>query len=60
MHLTKRMADGEISKLVFVVRDLDPEKIRRSFAAFGLAKPRYRLSEIPKTKKSADYTDLRP
>jgi G3E family GTPase len=38
MHLTQRIAKAEVSKLVFIVRDLDPEKIRRSFAAFGLAK----------------------
>lgn len=39
IHLTNRMGNGEISKLVFIVRDLDPENIRRSFAAFGLAQP---------------------
>ena len=39
MHLTQRMVKAEVSKLVFIVRDLDPEQIRRSFAAFGLAKP---------------------
>jgi G3E family GTPase len=43
IHLTKRMAKTEVSKLVFIVRDLDPDKIRRSFAAFGLAEPK----EIP-------------
>ena len=39
IHLTNRMAKAEVSKLVFIVRDLDPDKIRRSFAAFGLATP---------------------
>src|SRR5215469_5178225 len=39
IHLTNRMAKTEVSKLVFIVRDLDPETIRRSFAAFGLASP---------------------
>jgi G3E family GTPase len=39
IHLTNRMAKAEISKLVFIVRDLDPETIRRSFTAFGLARP---------------------
>ena len=39
IHLTNRMAKTEVSKLVFIVRDLDPETIRRSFAAFGLARP---------------------
>jgi G3E family GTPase len=39
IHLTNRMAKTEVSKLVFIVRDLDPATIRRSFAAFGLARP---------------------
>ena len=39
IHLNNRMAKAEVSKLVFIVRDLDPAKIRRSFAAFGLGEP---------------------